>query len=237
MAGGGRRFEFGWLEVLGLILAFAGGSAVVFFLGIFVGKGLQESRVRSEEHVVRLPIDGPAQANVRPATKPTAVAVKSQRQPKPQPTSPFRLAVKPAPTATRAPRVVPTRVPPRVAPTRVPPRVVPTRAPTRALPRTVVTAAPALVRPAATPATRVDRMASGRWAVQVNATKDPATADRLIRQLEGKGYPAYLFKVRLRGETWYRVRIGRFATMEQATSMVVQLKNKERYPRAFLVEE
>ena len=223
MAGSGRRFEFGWLEVLGLILAFAGGSAVVFFLGIFVGKGLQESRVRSEEHVVRLPIDGPAQARTRPATKPTSVAAAEQAQssPEPRPTSPFRLAVKPAPTATRAPRVAPTRVPPRVAPTMAP-APVQTRTP---------------VRPAPTPKPTVNMVDAGTWAVQVNATKDPATADRLIRQLEGKGYPAYLFKVRLRGETWYRVRVGRFATMEQATSMVVRLKNKERYPRAFLVEE
>ena len=83
----------------------------------------------------------------------------------------------------------------------------------------------------------VDPASAGSWAVQVNATKDPATADRLIRQLKAAGYPAYLFEVRLRGETWYRVRVGRFATMEQATSMVVRLKNKERYPRAFLVEE
>ena len=221
MAGGRRRFEFGWLEVLGLILAFAGGSAVVFFLGVFVGKGLQESRVRSGENVVRLPIEEPAQAAVRakiPQARPSpAVAAKA----KPGPTSAFRLAVKPAPTATRAPRVAPTRVPPRVVATAVPAPLM-TRAP---------------VRPATTPVPTVDPRTSGTWAVQVNATKDQATATRLILQLEARGYPAYLFKVRLRGETWYRVRVGRFATMEQATAMVVRLKNKERYPRAFLVEE
>ena len=221
MAGGRRRFEFGWLEVLGLILAFAGGSAVVFFLGVFVGKGLQESRVRSGENVVRLPIDEPDQKTVRaaaPQVRPSpAVAVKAR----PKPTSAFRLAVKPAPTATRVPRVVPTRVPPRAVAT--------------AAPAPVATRTP--VRPAATPMPTVDPRIEGTWAVQVNATKDQATATRLILQLEARGYPAYLFKVRLRGETWYRVRVGRFATMEQATAMVVRLKNKERYPRAFLVEE
>jgi cell division protein FtsN len=230
MAGGGRRFEFGWLEVLGLILAFAGGSAVVFFLGIFVGKGLQESRVRSEEHVVRLPIDGPAEADVRARTPKVAAAPEVAARPLPKPTSAFRLAVKPAPTATKAaqaPRVEPTRVP-----ARVPPRVAATAAP---VPVPIRTRAPA--RPAPTPMATADPRETGTWAVQVNATKDPATADRLIRQLELRGYPAYLFKVRLRGETWYRVRVGRFATMEQATGMVVQLKNKEKYPRAFLVEE
>ena len=223
MAGGGRRFEFGWLEVLGLILAFAGGSAVVFFLGIFVGKGLQESRVRSEEHVVRLPIDGPAQAKVRSTSKPTVTESLSKVMPKP--TSVLRLAIKPAPTATRVPRVAPTRIPPRVIATAAPVPVR-TKVPVRSTPTRM---------PTPTPFAAV--VAEGTWAVQVNATKDPATADRLIRQLVAKGYPAYLFQVRLRGENWYRVRIGRFVTMEQATSMVVRLKNKERYRRAFLVEE
>lgn len=217
MAGGGRRFEFGWLDVLGLILAFAGGSAIVFFLGVFVGKGLQEGRVRSEERVVRLPIDGVAESATRSSAK-------AQRALPPEPTATMLagLAIKPAPTATRSPR--PTE-------TRVPVRPVPTASPVR---RPAATAAPDLPPATASP---IVASPEGRWAVQVNATKSAKTAKRLITQLRLRGYKAYLVEVRLRGETWYRVRVGRFGTMEEATAMVVRLKNKERYPRAFLVEE
>ena len=62
----GKRFEFGWLEVIGLIVVFAGGSAVVFFLGIFVGKGLQESRLAKEERVVRVPVSSDVGARGEP---------------------------------------------------------------------------------------------------------------------------------------------------------------------------
>ncbi|MFP6662675.1 MAG: SPOR domain-containing protein [Deltaproteobacteria bacterium] len=217
MGGGARRFEFGWLEVLGLILVFAGGSAIVFFLGIFVGKGLQESRVRSEERVVRLPIDGAARVVSRPTAGRKRVSDRVVL-PLPTATAGVRLVVKPAPTATRKPRPTATRVPRPLAP--------------MATPRPARTAA--RLRPQPTLSVQA---VQGSWAVQVNATKDAATARRLIFQLRQKGYRAYLVEVRLRGETWYRVRVGRFATMSEATSAVVRLKNRERYKRAFLVQE
>jgi cell division septation protein DedD len=217
MAGGARRFEFGWLEVLGLILVFAGGSAIVFFLGIFVGKGLQESRVRSEDRVVRLPIGGIAQDVSRSGTGGKSLSDRVVL-PVPTVTAGIRLVVKPAPSATPKPRSTATRAPRRLVAT--------------ASPRPVSTAAPLRLPPTATVA-----VADGRWAVQVNATKDESTARRLIFQLRQKGYSAYLVEVGLRGETWYRVRVGRFATMGEATSIVVQLKNRERYKRAFLVQE
>ena len=73
--------------------------------------------------------------------------------------------------------------------------------------------------------------------MQVNATKDQATADRLVSRLSELGYQSFIVKVRLADETWYRVRVGRFPTMEAATAVVMRLKNEERYSRAFLVNE
>jgi cell division protein FtsN len=75
------------------------------------------------------------------------------------------------------------------------------------------------------------------WSVQVNATKDEATADRLVARLTELGYQSFIVRVRLADETWYRVRVGRFPTMEAATAVVMRLKNEERYSRAFLVNE
>lgn len=234
MASGSRRFEFGWLEVFGLILVFAGGSVVVFFLGVFVGKGLQESRLAREERVVRLPID-PVAASVpapkqqkRPAAAPVGAA------PAPQATSSLKLAVRPAPVPTES--VVPR---PTAAPTAVPrptePAVVvrPTPSPEPVRVAAVPTASPR----AAPKRGRMIGDARGKWSVQVNATKDAYTARKIVQDLRRRGYNAYAVEVQLRGEVWYRVRVGRFPTMQDATAMVVRLKNNERYTRAFLVEE
>ncbi len=238
MAGGSRRFEFGWLEVLGLILVFAGGSVVVFFLGVFVGKGLQESRLAREERVVRLPIDpvaaaapGRGAARPRPATG-VAPAPKAAPGPNPRPTSAFQLAVRPAPSATAAPLgpspVAATSIP-RPTDEAVVARPTPSPEPVRVV--AIPTASPRAAR------SGLMGEARGNWSVQVNATKDAYTARKIVQDLRRRGYNAYAVEVRLRGELWYRVRVGRFPTMQDATAMVVRLKNTERYTRAFLVEE
>jgi cell division septation protein DedD len=214
MAGGSRRFEFGWLEVFGLILVFAGGSVVVFFLGVFVGKGLQENRIAREERVFRLAID-PIEEAARPA-KPAPSGAASV--PSPQATTAFALAVRPAPSPSApAPSAAAMVAAPSPAPTEV-----------------RLAQAPS---PAPSPSAALMGAGRGSWSVQVNATKDRSTARQIVEQLRGRGYNAYTVEVPVRGETWYRVRVGRFPTMGAATAMVVRLKSEERYNRAFLVEE
>ena len=74
---GGGRFEFGWLGILGMFFVFTAGSVVIFFLGIYVGKGLQESRLAREERVVRLPVsagDSPVEPPSPAVGEPVAAA-------------------------------------------------------------------------------------------------------------------------------------------------------------------
>lgn len=236
MAGGSRRFEFGWLEVFGLILVFAGGSVIVFFLGVFVGKGLQESRLAREERVVRLPID-PTVAEAPPARRPARPLAPAPREgaaPEPRPTSAFQLAVRPAASPTTEPAAAPSPVAtvPLPRPTEPPVEVRPTPSPEPVRVVAIPTASP---RPRSR--TKMIGEPRGAWSVQVNATKDAYTARKIVQDLRRRGYNSYAVEVQLRGETWYRVRVGRFPTMQEATAMVVRLKNSERYTRAFLVEE
>lgn len=233
--GGGGRFEFGWLGILGMFFVFTAGSVVIFFLGIYVGKGLQESRLAREERVVRLPVspgEGSAETTSEPvaaapaATASVNLAVRSAAEP--PPVEPIRAAPAPAPTAVVAAAApLPVATPPRIVTQPTAARVAaPTAAPT------AVIAKAELPRPTAQAA------ANGKgWSVQVNATKDQATADRLVSRLSELGYQSFIVKVRLADETWYRVRVGRFPTMEAATAVVMRLKNEERYSRAFLVNE
>jgi len=67
------------------------------------------------------------------------------------------------------------------------------------------------------------------YAVQIAAFRDRPTATGLIQRLKKKKYPAYLLAVGTGGqETWYRVRVGPYATRAQAEDAARRLKNKER---------
>ena len=88
---------------------------------------------------------------------------------------------------------------------------------------------------APTPAVRTG--AKGDWSVQVSATRDPRTADGVLRRLKGKGYDAFVLKVRRRGETFYRVRVGHYATLEEAQQVVSRLRREPGVPEAFVASD
>ncbi|MBM4242408.1 MAG: SPOR domain-containing protein [Deltaproteobacteria bacterium] len=227
---GGGRFEFGWLGILGMFTVFTAGSVVIFFLGIYVGKGLQESRLAREERVVRLPVSR-GEGGVEPARDAVPGPSADAAAALPVAAASVNLAVR---SAVEPPAPLPTSVAAAPAPiaTPVTPRVAQPTA-TR-----VVAAPTAVVAKAEPPRATAAPAAGGKgWSVQVNATKDQATADRLVARLSELGYQSFIVKVRLADETWYRVRVGRFPTMQAATAVVMRLKNEERYSRAFLVNE
>lgn len=98
--------------------------------------------------------------------------------------------------------------------------------------RVAVALAPAV---APTPATRTG--AKGDWSVQVSATRDPRTADDVLRRLKGKGYDAFVLKVRRRGETFYRVRVGHYGSLEEAQQVVTRLRREPGVPEAFVASD
>lgn len=236
---GGGRFEFGWLGVLGMFFVFTAGSVVIFFLGIYVGKGLQESRLAREERVVRLPVN-PGESTVDAVRDLPAEPVVAASPDAASLNLAVRSAIEPPPAASPVPAPAPTEAVVAAAPLPVAtPVVAPVVEPTAVRVVAAPTARPITDTVAKVEAPRpTARAASGKtWSVQVNATKDQATADRLVNRLTELGYQAFIVRVRLADETWYRVRVGRFPTMEAATAVVMRLKNEERYSRAFLVNE
>jgi cell division protein FtsN len=60
----------------------------------------------------------------------------------------------------------------------------------------------------------------GEYTVQVVAFKDKEQADETRQSLEIAGYPAFVEKVPMKGGSWYTVRIGRYATPEDAKNAV-----------------
>jgi cell division septation protein DedD len=79
--------------------------------------------------------------------------------------------------------------------------------------------------------------ARGEWSVQVTATKDPRTADAMAQRLKARGYQAYVQRVQ-RGEgTLYRVRVGKYPSLESANQIVSRLRREPGVPEAFVASD
>lgn len=72
-----------------------------------------------------------------------------------------------------------------------------------------------------------------RWTVQVNAFPDEEPAQNLVEKLKGKGYDAYVVTTNIKGRTWYRVRVGRFQSREEAKQLQETFRSKENFTKAF----
>jgi cell division septation protein DedD len=73
----------------------------------------------------------------------------------------------------------------------------------------------------------------GRWSVQVQALRDEEGAQRLVRRLQSQGYTPMLSRIVRDGEVWYRVRVGSFASSEEARTSVEQLRREGKFPQAY----
>jgi cell division septation protein DedD len=74
---------------------------------------------------------------------------------------------------------------------------------------------------------------SKTWSVQVNSFPDEKSADELLDRLKRRGYSAFVTEAQVSGKTWYRVRVGRFTSREEAAKTEAALKTKEGYAKAF----
>jgi DedD protein len=74
--------------------------------------------------------------------------------------------------------------------------------------------------PAPAPATR------GGWAVQVGAFGTAAAAQRLVKDLQGAGYRAFVSPVTRSGKTLHRVRVGPEAERDDADRLAGRLKGR-----------
>ena len=73
------------------------------------------------------------------------------------------------------------------------------------------------------------------WSVQISAAPTKNIADKLAQQLKAKGYDGYVVEANVKGQTYYRVRVGRFPKREEAESTRQSLARlHESYEQAFV---
>ena len=76
---------------------------------------------------------------------------------------------------------------------------------------------------------------NGPWTVQVGAFTQQKNATAAIETLRSKGYKAYAVETVIQGKRWHRVRVGEFATKQQAGSLQETLKSVAGFRDAFVV--
>jgi cell division septation protein DedD len=67
--------------------------------------------------------------------------------------------------------------------------------------------------------------------IQIEAVMDKSGADEMVSRLKSLGYNAQEVKTPLNGQTWYRVRVGPYASAEEATAAENELH--EQYKQNF----
>jgi cell division protein FtsN len=86
---------------------------------------------------------------------------------------------------------------------------------------------------ASAPAAPANALAPGAkpYNIQIEAVMDKSGADEMVSRLKTLGYNAQEAKVALNGQTWYRVRIGPYASADEANA--AQNKLREQYKQAY----
>jgi DedD protein len=159
--------------------------------------------------------DTPAPTDVAPAAppaaaRPVAPAVEPKVAPKVDP--------KARPNEIGKPKTAPVQA--AAAPPAVKPAPAPAPAPVAAVAKP--TPAPTAV------ATTAPAAAGGPIAVQVGAFKTRNEADALAKRLSGRGYAVYVMAPTNDGKNVYRVRVGNYASADEAQRISAKLTSQEK---------
>ena len=203
-----KRYYFtrGQMALLGV--AFTLASIIIFGLGMYVGKEIEARKtVRPEEPLVKVPVKPPPQGGS--ATE----GAKSKDD------LTFYNTLTKTPESKQA---------------------VETQAEEKKAEKTAKAAASRAekVPAAAGPEIKAQAAESGEtngkgWSVQANAYPDSKSASDLVDRLKNKGYNAFVTEANVKGKVWYRVRVGRFGSREEAEKTAAALKSNENLANAF----
>jgi cell division protein FtsN len=254
----GPRATLRLIDRIVLMVAWVVTCGLVYVLGYYVGKGTPGRQATVEERAVRLPVTSvPPPEGQRPreskefptfyqalpsgdrpidvargATGGTAPPASVATTTLPRPTTTLPRA--PATSPTTLPRAT-TSVPASTRP--IPTTTTPPRPPSP--PTTIARSAvsPATPPPSVPPATPAPRQTGGSYTVEASPTRSRSEAEQLLAALRRRGYEATLVEVERDGDTWYRLRVGRYQTSAQATEAMRRLRDVEGVTHAFVATD
>ena len=209
-----NRFYFSRGQMVLLGGTFVLASLVIFFLGMFVGKGIEERKIsKREEPLVKFPVKREASGATGAATdKKDGITINDSMS---------KSAAGPLVRETTKLERPPEKLAKAEAPV------------TKAEKKSEKVEAEATPKKAEASAS-AETIDQGKvWRAQVNAYPDERSAKLLVDRLKNKGYNAYVSETQNRGKTWYRVSVGRYNSREDAERIVEALRTKENHPKAF----
>jgi DedD protein len=222
-----KRFYFSRGQLVLLGGAFTLAAVIIFFLGIFVGRGIEERRtVRPEEPRIKIPVNPSAQGR----------GTGSASQPTEELTFYDTLGKSSKNESSLEEKAGEPKSPEKVA-----------RSERKEVKAKGREASPSVSLKAEEKLPQQDSHTvqlsniieeSGKaWYVQVNAFPDEKSGKVSVDRLKNKGYNAHLMEARNKGKLWYRVRVGEFSSREEAERIADILKSKENFPKAFATRQ
>lgn len=209
-----NRFYFSRGQLVLLGGAFVVASVVIFFIGMFVGKGIEERKIlKRDEPLVKIPV------------KPTPQGSSGASATPPKEEITFNESV----SKSRTPPLTEEKVKEEKPPVKAEAPAV--KSPENKVEKSVP--AEALVKPTAATETAAPKDNGQVWRAQVNAYPDERSAKQIVDRLKNKGYNAYVTEAQNKGKTWYRVNVGKYGSREEADKTVEALRSKENFTKAF----
>lgn len=220
-----KRFYFHRDQLVVLGFAFALAAVIIFFLGALTGKTIARRRIAERAaSAVKIPVDPPTtELNLPPGAHGGDGAAFEQASTKaegentsvkepPEETKPEQRPTKTETAGSPAPLKEPALAPPNAAAAKTPEKSVPAQALRQE--------------------SNVSRPATGEspyamWTVQVRSSSDKKFAESWVDRLRSKGYDAFIAEGDVKGQTWYRVRVGLLAAREEAEALQTILASKE----------
>jgi DedD protein len=76
-----------------------------------------------------------------------------------------------------------------------------------------------------------------KWSVQISAAPAKDVDDTMSQQLKTNGFDGYVVQAVVKGQTYYRVRVGRFDAREKAEVVRESLAHQAGYRDAYLIPD
>jgi len=224
-----NRFYFSRGQLVLLGGAFTLTAAMVFFLGMFVGKSIEESKAaKREEPLIKIPINPTTQGAAGAATVPSKDEITFNDSVSKSEGS--QLTVDGKTSEQRLSEKV-VKAEPKDAKSQAKAESPAERAPTKKSEKATRTEDAKKKGESESAAHTKDQ--AQVWRAQVNAFPDDKAAKQLVERLKNKGYNAYITELQNRGKPWYRVSVGKYSSREEADKVVESLKSDGSFTTAF----
>jgi len=251
-----KRYYFSLGQMVLLGTAFTLTALVIFVLGIFIGKGIEARKmIKPEEPLIKMPVKPSARGSAGTAGAPSQEEltfydtltkspqarprvedkVKEGKAPGKAIEKNLGRGVSPAAETTKGTKGPEKSVKPELKNGKTEAKATGAAGTQKGADKKAekATSSADLAKAAPAPENAEQKEAGKTWSVQLNAFPDENSAKRLVDRLKNKGYNAVVSEARNKGKVWYRVRVGKYSSREEADKALENLKTKENFAKAF----